>query len=338
MARVTREAIARRIERGEGGGVFYLYGDEDQLKEEAARAIVDAHLDPATRDFNLDILEGRTLDPEALASVLATPPMMAEWRVVVVRDTQELTRSPRLREVVEGLLESPPPGLAVVLIATVPERSSAKFYRTLAKEAKAVEFKALGENDVPGWILSRAEEEGFAIDPDAARALAAAVGPSLGPLTQELAKLRELAAGATIGVDHVEQAVGRVARVNRWAWFDAVADGDFARARADLGDLFESGESGVGLVIGLGTQMLRLQLAVLGGRDALERTLPPHQKWIARRVMGQARTWSDETVLAALRDLLRADRLLKSASIEDRLVIDELLLRMEVRARRERAA
>lgn len=338
MARVTREAIARRIERGEGGGVFYLYGDEDQLKDEAARAIVEAHLDPATRDFNLDVLEGRTLDSESLGSVLATPPMMAEWRVVVVRDAHELTRSPRLRETIEQLLRNPPPGLAVVLVATVPKGSNAKFYKTLEKEAKAVEFRALDENDAPGWILSRAEEEGFRIEPDAARALAAAIGASLGPLTQELAKLRDLAAGEPITVAHIEQAVGRVPRVNRWAWFDAVGDGDFRRARAELTDLLESGESGVGLVIGLGTQLLRLQLAVVGGRDALEGTLPRHQKWIARRVMGQTRAWTESTVQAGLSDLLRADRLLKSASVEDRLILDELLLRMEARARRGVAA
>lgn len=333
MARVTREAIARRIARGEGGGVFYLYGDEDQLKEEAARAIVEAHLDPATRDFNFDQLDGRTLDPETLGSILSTPPMMAEWRVVVVRDAHELAKSPRLRETIESLLDAPPPGLAVVLTATPPKGSTAKFYKRLAKDAKAVEFAPLSENDLPGWILARAREDGYDIEPDAAHALAAAIGSNLGALTQELSKLRELAAGATVRLEHVEQAVGRIARVNRWAWFDAVADCDFRRARNELPDLLHGAETGVGLLIGLGNQMLRIQLAVLGGREALERELPPHQKWIARRVLAQARRWSREGVAAALSDLLRADRLLKSAAVEDRLVLDEALLRMEARSR-----
>ena len=338
MARVTREAIARRIERGEGGGVFYLYGDEDQLKEEAAHAIVDAHLDPAMRDFNFDQLDGRTLDPETLASILGTPPMMAEWRVVVVRDAHELAKSPKLRETVDALLDSPPAGLAVVLLATVPKNSTAKFYKRLARDAKAIEFAPLAENDLPGWIVTRAREDGYDIEPDAARALATAIGSNLGAITQELIKLRELAAGAPVRLEHVEQAVGRIARVNRWAWFDAVADGEFRRARSELADLLQGGESGVGLVIGLGNQLLRVQLAVLGGKEALERELPPYQKWIARRVLAQARRWSAATVRAALSDLLRADRLLKSAAVEDRLILDEVLLRMEARTRTGAAA
>lgn len=338
MARITREAIVRRIERGEGGGVFYLHGEENQLKEEAAQAIVEAHLDPATRDFNLDQLDGSSLDPETLASILNTPPMMAEWRVVVVRDAHELARAPRLRDTIETLLDSPPPGLAVVLLATVPKGSTAKFYKRLQKDAKAMEFPLLAENDLPGWLVTRAREDGHEIEPDAARALAAAIGSNLGVLGQELAKLRELAGGGPIRVTHVEQAVGQVARVNRWAWFDAVVDREFRRARTELATLLEGSESGVGLLIGLGTQFLRLQLAVLGGKDVLERSLPPHQKWLSRRVLAQARLWSPDAVRAALADLLRADRLLKSASVDERLVMDELLLRMESRMRTSAAA
>ena len=333
MARVTPDAIVRRIQRGEGGGVYYLHGDEEQQKEEAAQAIVDAHLDPATRDFNFDQLDGRTVEPETLASVLQTPPMMAEWRVVVVRDAHELAKSAQTRETIEALLDSPPPGLAAVLLANVPAKSTARFYKRLASEAKAMEFAPLSDNDLPGWILQRASEDGFEIEPDAARALAVAIGSNLGALAQELIKLRELAAGGTVNVDHVEQAVGRIVRVNRWAWFDAVADCEFRRARADLPDLLESGESGVGLVIGMASQLLRVQLAVTGGKEALEAALPPHQKWLARRVMAQVRRWPAGPLQAALRDLLRADRLLKSAGLDDRLVIDELLLRMDARIR-----
>lgn len=331
MARVTREAIARRIERGEGGGVYYLHGEEEQQKDEAAQAIIEAHLDPGTRDFNLDVLDGRTIDPEQLASVLNTPPMMAEWRVVVVRDAHELAKSTRQRETIEALLDSTPPGLAVVLLATVPAKSTAKFYKRLTSEAKAIEFVPLSDNDLPGWIIARATEEGFTIEPDAARALAGTIGSNLGALAQELIKLKELAGGTAVTVAHVEQAVGRIARVNRWAWFDAVADCDFRRARSELADLLQSGESGVGLIIGIANQLLRVQLAVVGGKEALEAELPPHQKWLSRRVMAQARRWSVATVQAALRDLLRADRLLKSAGVDDRIIVDELLLRMEAR-------
>ena len=39
-------ATYRRALGGHGGGVFYLHGEDDFRKREAARAIAEAHLDP----------------------------------------------------------------------------------------------------------------------------------------------------------------------------------------------------------------------------------------------------------------------------------------------------
>ena len=45
--------------RGQRGGTFYLHGEDHFRKEELIRALVDAHVDAATRDFNLDQLRGK---------------------------------------------------------------------------------------------------------------------------------------------------------------------------------------------------------------------------------------------------------------------------------------
>lgn len=336
MTRITRESVRERIERGQGGGVWFLHGAETYLREEAVQAILDAYLDPAARDFNLDQLRGGDVDPETLASVTQTPPMMGDWRVVLVRDAQDLTRSARHRDIVEGLLDRTPPGLVLLLVTDIPERSTAKFYTRLKKDAQAFEFQALSENDVPGWLMERARDEGYDMDVDAARALAAAVGTQLSVLVNEMDKLRELAGGETIRRQHVEEAVGVIVRVDRWAWFDLVADRQLTQARAQLPDLLAAGESGVGLVIGLGSQFLRLMLGALGGKDALESELPPRQRWLARRVLSQVRNWRAVEIQNVLEDLLRADWLLKSGGSDDLAVLDELLLRM--RALRPEAA
>ena len=73
------------------------------------RALMETHLDPATRDFNYDLLRGSEVDPETLASVLATPPMMAEWRVVVLRETERLAGSSKARDILLETAASPPP-------------------------------------------------------------------------------------------------------------------------------------------------------------------------------------------------------------------------------------
>src|SRR5690606_14142718 len=163
-----------------------------------------------------------------------------------------------------------------------------------------------------------------------ARGLAAAVGTELGVLVQELAKLEDYVGDrTTITAEDVAQVVGAIPRQNRWDWFDRVGDRRFAEARAALPVLLSGCETGVGLVIGLGSHFLRLATAAAGGERALGETLPPHQRWLAGRIAKQARGWTLPAVEAALDDLLRADRLLKSASLGDSAVLEELLLRME---------
>src|SRR5688572_14691568 len=100
MPVLTPEVLERELAAGRRGGVFFLFGEDEYGKEEAVAALLAAHLDPATREFNFDKLRGSEIVEETLASAIATPPLMAEWRVVLVREAQALASSARMRSVI----------------------------------------------------------------------------------------------------------------------------------------------------------------------------------------------------------------------------------------------
>ncbi|HVH11414.1 MAG TPA: DNA polymerase III subunit delta [Longimicrobium sp.] len=338
MALIRPGQLDRTLRDRVAGGAFFFFGDEDFLRDEAVAKVIAAYVDPATRDFNFDQPRGSDVPAETLASMIGTPPMMAEHRVVVVRDAQGL--SVPARTVVEATAKAPPPGLILVISAAIPSGSKAKFYDELKKHAVSVEFAPLSHDDAPGWVMETSSDElGVEVDPEAARALVGGVGVDLGTLTSELKKLAAYVQDRKrVTVDDVRAVGGIIPRQDRWAWFDLIAERRFREAIETLPTLLESGENGVGLVIGMGGQLLKVALVCAGGQAALERELKPFQKWMARRIVPVARRWTLPEVDQALGELLRTDRLLKSASLNDRQAIEELLLRMWAIGRKDAAA
>jgi DNA polymerase III subunit delta len=253
---------------------------------------------------------------------------MADWRIVVVRDAQGLAQ--KAREVLEAVAASPPPGLVLVISASIPSGSKAKFYSTLQKAARSVEFAAVDELDAPGRLLEHTQlTHGRDLQPEAARALVAALGTEMRLLASELEKLVAFVGERErITLDDVQAVTGAIPRYDRWAWFDMIGERKIREAMHQLPTLLAAGESGVGLIIGMSAQLLRIGLVCAGGSAALERELKPHQRWLARRVVPQARQWTLPEIDQALAELLRTDRLLKSASLSDRQAMEELMLRL----------
>ena len=277
QVRYFQGVIPRSIANDHAGGVFYLYGDDHYRKRACASFLIERYADPATRDFNLDRLSGPDVTVEQLASIISTPPMMSEWRVVHLQEAEALAGSKHARDVLQKTAKKPPPQLVLIVEATVPQRSRARFYTQMARSAKPAEFKALERDAVPAWLVRWAERDaGIRLEIDAAQALAAAVGNDLGMLTLEVRKLAEMVGeGAPVDRDAVRRSGLQVPEQDRWQWFDMVGRRRFADALAGLPVLVEQGETAVGLVMGLATQFFRIGLVVEGVPRRCGRRCPP---------------------------------------------------------------
>lgn len=320
--------IPKPLRAARTGGVFFLHGEDEFRKLASARFLVDRYADPGTRDFNLDRLQGSEVAVERLASVVATPPMMAEWRVVHLKETEALASSPKARKVILDVAKKPSPGLVLILQATIPARSKARFYKDLSRIATTVEFRSVPLDAVPGWLVTWAGEElGATLELGAARALAQSAGNDLGVLTQELRKLADMVeSGDVIGVEDVRRGGVKLPRQDRWAWFDLVGSRRIDEAMRGMRVLLDQGETAIGLVIGLSIHLLRVGIAAEGGAPALNAALPPYQRFAARGIVGQARRWKRAELKGAIRRLRRLDQLLKASALPDDVLLEEWLL------------
>lgn len=266
MASAGERALHAALKSRTFDPVYLLFGEDEFRKDAAVRELVDAAVDPSTRDFNLEVRRGGELAAESLDALLGTPPMLAERRVVVVRDLDKLKKD--ARATLDRYLARPASDLLLLLVAP----AGAKLDKALTSRGTAVELEPLDGDRLPRWVTYHAEHVlGRPITPEATALLIEAVGPDLAQLALELEKL---ASYATETID--EHAVSDVVGVRRGEslgdLLDAVAAKDATTALALLpGVLQQPKTTAVSIVMNLTTQTLALAYGVA----ARDRGTPP---------------------------------------------------------------
>ena len=333
MASVGEKALHAALKSRAFAPVYFFHGEDDYLKDARTRDLVEAAVDPATRDFNLEMRRGNDLDAEMLDALLGTPPLLAERRVVVIRDVDKLKKD--ARALLLRYLDRPAHDTVLVLVAP----AGAKADKPLAERTVAVEFAPLTGDRLPKWVAYHVDTVlGRSITPDAIALLVEAAGSDLAQIAVELEKLASFTPGT---ID--EQAVTAVVGVRRseslGALLDAIAAKDTSVALALLpGVLQQPKTSAVSIVIFLTTQMLAMAYGAAARATGTPSralfneymTLLKESGAFPGRPWGEAVTawarntdrWSVSELDAALTALLSTDAALK----ETRLSSDEQLL------------
>ncbi|MDA0683213.1 MAG: DNA polymerase III subunit delta [Bacteroidetes bacterium] len=165
--------------------LYLLYGEEKWFIDRLQKLLLAHALEPHERDFNLDILYGNETDARSALGACQAFPMMAQRRVVVIRDFDRMKDN----SVFKSLAENLNPACVVFLVCAGKPNMSRHPYRALREKGHAVEFKALYPNQVPRWVEVVGKEHGFALEPKAAQMLAEFVGSSLSAISAEIGKL-----------------------------------------------------------------------------------------------------------------------------------------------------
>jgi DNA polymerase-3 subunit delta len=348
---ITAKDLDSALKTGTFAPVYFFHGEEDFRKDAALQRLVAAAVDPAMRDFNCEVRRGAELDAESLESLLNTPPMMAERRLVALRDVGALKKEPR--RTLDRYLQRPAPDTVLVLIAP----AGAKPDKGLLDAAATLEFRPLNGDDLGKWVARYAKQElGATIAPAAVDLLLAAVGNDLQQLAAELDKLASYARGnsggkGTGGADAAaidEEAVSAVVGVRRGETLgdllDAVARRDAAGAFGLVDHvLAQPKTSAVTVVLALGTQFLALAwgqamrergtspgLLAKGYWDLLkEGGAYPGRPWgeAVNAWVAAVDGWNAASLDRALALLLEADLALKETRISsDEQVVGTLVL------------
>lgn len=345
-ASAAQKALFSAIEKREFDPVYHFAGDDDFRKQEALNLLVNAAVDPATRDFNYEARRGSEITAEGIGSLLATPPMLAERRVVVIRDAGALKKD--ARAAVETYLQRTSPDVVLVLVQPSGEKPDPKF-----APATMVLFEPISGPQLSRWIAMRAEHHGTTITAGAAELLQSSIGNDLPQLNVEIEKLATYTSGAEVDEAAVAAIVGVRREESLSALLDAVGNRDAAVALRILPGLLEQPKSsGVFIVMVLGMQVLgtgfaRARLASRAPAQRLsgeimnmikESGAYPGRSWTeaAHAWITAAPRWPTDDLFAAAIALHWADRALKESgrTTEEGILQSAILAMCQTKGRR----
>ena len=303
---------------------YLVVGEEPLLRDEALAALRETILASGPEDFNFDRLDGENARPAALLDAVGTLPVMAERRLVLLREPERARAS--AKELTDAVAEAvsalgaESDAVLVVVAAKVDRRSRwTKVFRDPAAEVRCDPPR--GGREVVVFVREEAKRQGVAIERSAAQLLAERVGPQLLLLRREIEKAALLAGpGEPVSRDHVAAATCDVAEEPIWDLTDAIGDGRTADALIALARILRGGAVAPQLLGVLATHFRKLLRLRTGGGAAGPR-------FVVKKLEGQAERYTPRRLSACLRAIHDTDIALKGAgALSPEMALERLVI------------
>jgi DNA polymerase-3 subunit delta len=338
MARVSREELLTRLEKGKPIPALLLLGEERYLRDACRAQLIERFVPEASRTWAVSRYSAERGETEAALEQAQTLPMLSPLQVVFLEDGEAIEKmGEKNRDQAVAHLESylgdPAPFTVMVVEATGLDQRM-KLAKLLMEKTLVVEV-GLGEDadkrQVAAVSLARAigKEQGVEFEKGAAEDLAEFVAADLMRLKTEIDKLstfageRKLILRADVSAMVVSEKAATV-----WELADILASRQPKLALEFLDRLLREGEEPLRILGGIAWMYRKLieasevKGATNGWQAARELGMRPEQAELA---LQNARKIPRARLLDGLRALQKADDRLKRGGEDARAVMEFLV-------------
>ena len=319
-------------------GCYVLFGDEPFLKGLVLAELRRVVLGEGEAEFALTRFDGRHADWRSVSDELLTVGLFGGGRRLVVVDDADDFVSEHRGQLEEAVARPNRANTLVLVVQSWP--SNTRLAKQTTATGLAVECKSPPPARLVKWLSTLARDRhGARLERDAAEAIVEIVGPELGLIDQELAKLAAAANGQPIGAELVQQLVGGWRAKTAWDMLDAAVEGRTGEALVELDRLLLAGENPIAVMGQIAATLRRFaaatriieQTEASGGRPNLRQALELAgvKSFVAQKSEAQLRRLGRQRAGRIYRWLLQADLGLKGASSAPaRTVLEQLVVRL----------
>lgn len=199
--------IINDVKNGNFVPVYLLMGTEPYYPDLVCDEIIKYALTESERDFNQTVFYGLDTDAGTVASECRSYPMMAERRLVVLKEAQSMKTLEDLATYASDPMEST---VLVILMHGASADKRRALYKNVQKKGVVLVSDALRDYEMPQWITSFYKSRGLDIEPAAAALLAEYAGTDMSRIMLETEKMQKNLPEGTVRVNaaDIEKNVG----------------------------------------------------------------------------------------------------------------------------------
>ncbi len=297
--------------------IYILMGEESYFIDQLCDALTNGILPEEEREFNQFVLYGIDTTGQQLADMAREFPMMSEYKVIIVKEAQNVKGA----EALERYFEKPSPQTIFVYCYKNGKIDRRKKYVTLAaKNGVVFESQKVSDKDLPRFVEEFVAERGATIDSRTAATIAASIGQDLCRMATELDKLclaLPPESNKKISSTLVEECIGVSREYNAFEFRSAIVARDAAKA-SRIAHYFDKNPKSGGVFILLPTIFNYFQMLMLAwyapnrnNENAIAQHLELRNAWSAREYMTGLRNYKPRKTMEIIAKIRETDEKVK---------------------------
>jgi len=202
--------------------VYVLYGEEPYYIDIISNYIENNILSETEKEFNFTVLYGKDTNVQNIISIVKRFPMMANYQVVILKESQHLDKIEELESYIINPVKTT---IFVICYKYKKFDNRTKFAKIIQENSILFESNKLYEDQIINWIYEYLKEKKLNITPHACSLIAEYLGNNLSSIANELNKLAiNIKEGETITENIVEQHIGISREFNVFELQNALAE------------------------------------------------------------------------------------------------------------------
>ncbi|MEQ8175915.1 MAG: DNA polymerase III subunit delta [Syntrophomonadaceae bacterium] len=317
--------------------LYFIWGSESFLIDQEIQSLIRQTREESGEEPETLFLEADYLEPLQLLEALDYAPLFSVKRVVIIKRPVWLGKSRKKRSKTEEYLRAleaylkRPSGDQLVIISGDENPTSLGLEKKLGTGLKILQVKQLEAADLAKWVQRQFVQRGREIKPELARVMAGS-GQDMYYLLNLIEKLCLMAPGEPLQMKELEAELDNSEEIRVFKLSDALLRRDVRAAMTAFQQLLEQGESEVLFLYIIVRQFIQMaKVKHYSGESRNNKdieALTGLKSWAVKNKKEQADRFSWDEIAELFKAFLDADTRMKSTSQEDRMIMEELIVKI----------